>query len=314
MVANSLTFQEVALKALEHVDQPLDRVALWKSVVAQGLDAKLKSQGKTPWETMAARLYVEVRDNPKSEVVGIGRRPVRFWLRSRPLPPGWTQEGADKAADAAASKKPKFLEKHLHPLLAHFAYEQMGGVRVRTINHSSSKKTSYGEWVHPDVIGVLFPMTALGEQATVDFGFALQAPLVRIYSFELKRSVSFSNLRECFFQAVSNSSWAHEGYLVAAEWNSDPEFSDELRRLSQAFGIGAIALDVEDPSQAKVILPARPRDELDWSTLDKLVAMNPDVREFVDSVRIDLGARKAHASEYDEVLEDAQDYAAKISG
>ena len=127
----------------------------------------------------------------------------------------------------------KFLEKHLHPLLAHFAYEQMGGVRVRTINHSFS---------------------------------------------------------------------------------SDPEFSDELRRLSQAFGIGAIRLDLEDHSQGRVMLPARTRDELDWSTLDKLVAMNPDVREFVESVRIDLGARKAHASEYDAVLEDVQEYAAKILG
>jgi hypothetical protein len=26
-----------------------------------------------------------------------------------------------------------------------------------------------------------------------------------------------SNVRECFFQAVSNSSWANFGYLVAAE-------------------------------------------------------------------------------------------------
>ena len=30
---------------------------------------------------------------------------------------------------------------------------------------------------------------------------------VKLYSFEIKKELSFSNLREAFFQAVSNSSW-----------------------------------------------------------------------------------------------------------
>lgn len=125
-------------------------------------------------------------------------------------------------------------------------------------------------------MGVLFPMTALGERATARFGFAMQSPLIRMFSFEVKRSALFGNNRESFFQAVSNSSWAHEGYLVAAEWSDDPEFRGELSRLSQAFGIGAIRLDLEDPSAGEVLLPARTRDDLDWATLDKLIAMNTD--------------------------------------
>jgi hypothetical protein len=48
---------------------------------------------------------------------------------------------------------------------------------------------------------------------------------LKFYSFELKKELTFSNLRESFFQAVSNSSWAHEGYLVAAEVSADVSFA-----------------------------------------------------------------------------------------
>jgi hypothetical protein len=34
----------------------------------------------------------------------------------------------------------------------------------------------------------------------------------------MKKELNFSNLRESYFQAVSNSSWANEGYLVTAEY------------------------------------------------------------------------------------------------
>lgn len=325
MAESSLTFMELARIALERAERPLDRRELWKLVEREELDARLETKGKTPWESLAAKLYVEIRDNPEGAFMGVGRRPMRFWLRSRPLPSGWTSEGADDAEsdgrdssivdgcdrDSAVStgRAREYLERDLHPLVAHFAMEQLGGVRVKTINHSTSKKSAYGEWVHPDLMGVLFPMTALGDKITVNFGFALQSPQVRLLSFELKRRVDFGNLRACFFQAVSNSSWAHEGYLVAAEWLDDPEFRDELQRLTQAFGIGAIRLDLNTPGNGEIIMPARISDELDWSTLDKLVAMNRDVREFVESVRIDLGARRIHDSEYDSVPCDVSEYA-----
>jgi hypothetical protein len=318
-MSKPLTFPQLAHAALEAAPEPLDRMGLWQLITEKGLDKRLKSKGKTPWETLAARLYVDVRENPDSPFMGIGRRPVRFWLKSRPLPKGWSAEsapasaGKQKPEDGGKAKStPSYLERDLHPLVAHFAFEKMDGVRIKTINHSASRKKQFGEWVHPDLIGVLFPMTALGEDVTVNFSFAMQTPLIRLYSFELKRKVSFGNLRESFFQAVSNSSWAHEGYLVAVDWLDDPEFHDELSRLSQAFGIGAIRLDLEDPGSGEILLPARTRDEIDWATLDKLVAMNKDVRAFLESVRIDLGARRAHEAEYDEVLEDAGAYASAL--
>jgi hypothetical protein len=151
-------------------------------------------------------------------------------------------------------------------------------------------------------------MSALGERITVEFAGAVRAPILRMFSFELKRSVDFANLRESFFQAVSNSSWANEGYLVAAKWLDDEEFIEELTRLSQSFGIGAIHLCLDDLSASRVILPAHTRDDLDWATLDKLVAMNPDVAQFLETVRIDLNANKIHDGEYDALPPDVDKY------
>lgn len=73
---------------------------------------------------------------------------------------------------------------------------------------------------------------------------------VKIFSFELKIDLNFSNYKEYFFQAVSNSSWAHEGYLVALNIAEDDEFIEALQKLSLSFGIGIIRLDAQNISQS----------------------------------------------------------------
>lgn len=125
---------------------------------------------------------------------------------------------------------------------------------------------------------------------------------IKLYSFEVKKELSFLNLREAFFQAVSNSSWAHEGYLVAANISEDEDFRSELRRLSTSFGIGIVQLDIEDPDSSIVYVPARARDELDWDALDK-VAMNKDVKGFLTRIRNDLQTKEVRREEYDQILE-----------
>src|SRR5262249_42218166 len=63
---------------------------------------------------------------------------------------------------------------------------------------------------------------------------------IRLFSFELKKQVDRINYREYFFQAVSNSSWAHEGYLVTCAVQQQDDLLSELERLSASFGIGII--------------------------------------------------------------------------
>ena len=56
---------------------------------------------------------------------------------------------------------------------------------------------------------------------------------VKIFSFELKKDLNFANLRQYYFQAVSNLSLANGG--VSRCWNSFGKFRliDKLRRLNK---------------------------------------------------------------------------------
>ena len=72
----------------------------------------------------------------------------------------------------------------------------------------------------------------------------------------MKIDINLSNLREYYFQAVSNSSWAHERYLVAIHIVEEPELIDEMRRLNNAFGIGVIRLDAEHFMQSEILFSA----------------------------------------------------------
>src|SRR5205814_1926534 len=130
---------------------------------------------------------------------------------------------------------------------------------------------------------------------------------LRLFSFEMKKSLGKANYRESYFQTVSNSSWAHEGYVVAVDISDDEDFRAELQRLSISFGMGIIQLDLEDLDASRVLYPARPREVLDWETINKLCEQNTDFKKFLQNVKFDFES-KVHPSEYDEVIQDIAQY------
>jgi hypothetical protein len=110
-------------------------------------------------------------------------------------------------------------------------------------------------------------------------------------------------LRSSFFQAVSNSSWASEGYLVALEVDPDGDFQDELRRLNSAFGIGIIHLNPNQVDQSEIIFPSRIETTIDWNMVNKLAEKNRQFRSFLKSVTEDIGLERVkNDSEYDVFL------------
>ncbi len=114
-----------------------------------------------------------------------------------------------------------------------------------------------------------------------------------------------SNLREAFFQAVSNSSWANESYLVAAKISDGQDFLSELKRLSSSFNIGVIKLNTSSPDLSEIMLPARYKESLDWDTINKL-AMNKDFKEFLSRVQKDLQNNEVYKEQYDKVCSKAE--------
>jgi hypothetical protein len=131
---------------------------------------------------------------------------------------------------------------------------------------------------------------------------------LRLFSFEIKKTLTKANYRESFFQALSNSSWAHEGYLVAADIKQDVELMSELSRLTSSFGIGIIQLDLEDIDSSQILFPARSRPLLVWETINKLSEQNPDFEKFIQDVRIDFESKRIHRSEFDEIVKDIRKY------
>jgi len=131
---------------------------------------------------------------------------------------------------------------------------------------------------------------------------------LRLFSFEVKKSLTKANYRESFFQALSNSSWAHEGYLVAADIKQDDELMSELGRLTSSFGIGIIQLDLEDIDSSMILFPSRAKTLLDRETINKLSEQNSDFEKLIQDVRIDFESKRIHCSEFDEVLKDIRKY------
>ena len=118
------TFIELAKDTLEHAGISLSHVELWQKACELGLDKKLSSVGKTPWESISARLYVDMRDNTNSIFCKVGKRPVRFALKSFSQKVINTSE-EEFEKNTAKEKNAEFNERDLHPLLSYFvAYHE----------------------------------------------------------------------------------------------------------------------------------------------------------------------------------------------
>jgi len=296
-----MTFLELAEKILIEKQQPLSASEIWNYAIQKGYDKGLNSQGKTPGATLGALIYVNTKDNPKSLFQKTDSRPKKFYLKSQTRELDLSEEAILKDEVIIKKKKFDFLERELHAHLTYFAYTFLNCV-TKTINHSHSTKKEFGEWVHPDIVGCYFPLEDWKKEV-YDLSSAIGNVSVKLLSFELKRELNFGNLRESFFQTVSNSSWANESYLVCAELSEDIDFRTELSRLSTSFGIGVIKLNVEEPNSSEISYPSKIREVLDWENINKLT-MNSDFRDFIETVKIDITSKKIHRKEYDMVEEE----------
>jgi hypothetical protein len=298
-----MTFLELAKKILLKNIDPLTPNEIWQIACNEGHDKNLNSKGKTPWATLGAQLYVSAKSNPNNIFSLTNSRPKRFYLTSLKSKINFDKNIQEKSTSSPIKKKHSFKEIDLHPFLTYYASLYLK-VATKTINHLNSSKSEFGEWVHPDMVGCYFPFNEWKSEV-YDLSSSIGNVTISLFSFELKRELNFGNLRSSFFQTVSNSTWANESYLVAAEISNEEEFTKELTRLSSAFGIGVIKLNIEEPDSTEIILPAKIRETLDWDTIDKLT-MNNDFTEFLTRIKIDISSKKVHAKEYDKVFDNEE--------
>ena len=307
------SFLDLAYDVLRAATTPLTYQEIWQVGKEKGLADKIKTSGKTPWQSLGAQLYVEVRDNESSRFMKVGKRPARFFLTDRAAEiPTDAVAKIEKEEAKKKEKKTEYQERDLHPLLTYFAYanptfNRGRSIFTKTIFHEKSQRSGYNEWIHPDMVGFYLPLDDWRPDV-IEFNRLSDNNSLRLFSFEMKKSLTKSNYREAYFQAVSNSSWAHEGYIVAAEILQDDEFLAELERLASSFGIGIIHLDPGDIDSSSILYPARGRAALDWETINKLCEQNADFEKFLQDVKIDFESKRIHRSEFDEVVKDIRKY------
>jgi uncharacterized protein len=297
-----LTFIKLAEKVLDETKRPLGYFEIWQEAQKTGLSKRVNTKGKTPWNSIGARIYVDVRDNPNSIFYQVSKHPIKFFLKKY-------SNTSEAVQEKPVEKKQKstYSERDLHPLVTAFVYaNQHFKARIKTVFHesSSTSKRGFNVWLHPDLVGVYLPFGDYDE-VTLRLQKSLSISSVKIFSFELKKELTFSNLRQYYFQAVSNSSWAHEGYLVVGNLAEDSDLIDELRRLNNAFGIGLIKLNFESLDESEILFQSKVRQELDWDTVNRLIEENPHFERFMVDVEEDLQVRKIKGN-YDKVLKEEE--------
>ena len=191
---------------------------------------------------------------------------------------------AEAILDEASREGPVLNEAALYPILIDYlrSEHQLHCMRIDEKRSKNSRGTGGNQWLHPDIVG----MEALAQGFHKHVKNCVHAgggPSVRLWSFEVKKELTMSNVRKSFFQAVSNSSWANEGYLVAINI-SDSKVEQELRILSALHGIGVILLNIENPSESELLLPAIKRLQIDWQSVNRIVEENQDFSDFLDLV------------------------------
>lgn len=317
MSNSKYTFLDFAQDILSSASAPMTFQEIWEVGKGSALVLKLSITGKTPWQTLGARLYVDIRDNPHSRFITVGKNPARFFLRSRETEVNvHASDETPLPIILAPSTRSEYHERELHPLLAYFAYTNSSFNRgkliyTKTIFHEKSKHNSLAEWIHPDMVGFYSPIDDWNSKL-LEFNRTTHKTAIRLYSFELKKVIDRSNYREYFFQAVSNSSWANEGYLVTCAIQQDDDLLSELERLSASFGIGIIILDLADIDSSAVLFPARSKDFLDWETMNKLCEQNRDFASFISDVDRDHTGGKIHPSEYEAIIKNPENHIEKM--
>ncbi len=317
-----MTYRELGKKVLEQAGKPLSVKEIFEKACEMGLDKEC-NDGKMLSHSLGSTLGEHDIPNDKKQFYVANKKGGTFfyWLKSREreFPPQETPDSKEEddeqseCSDTAKKQKISFHERVLHPLLVKFLSEDPKfRLLCKTIYHEKCLKDKKGkcEWNYPDIVGVYFPYNKYFpyngyKEETLKFLHHTGQKRHKLFSFELKKELSISNLKESYFQAVSNSSWANEGYLVVK--NIKEDVLDELRRLNQSFGIGVIKLESEI-SNSKILLPAKER-EIDIPTLNMLIEQSPgDFKPFMERInkQIEKGLDTAVDMEnfFDEALGD----------
>ncbi|GAA8921135.1 COG2958 family protein [Helicobacter pylori] len=255
--------------------------------------------GNTPHWSVSASIYTALNKGEELPFCKVQEKPVLIALK------GAAKELVLNAQKPSTPSTKIVHERDLHPFLTYMAINNENlKCYTKTIFHEESSKSPKGmdRWLYPDMVGVRFLHAELSNENLIAFSKKFDTLPVKLVSFELKKEISVNNCRECYFQAISNSSWANEGYLVGRHIDThNPQLMDLLKRLHASFGIGVIDLRTDEDKSA-ILLNAKYKEKIDYTVALELSDKNPKFSGFLKSVvDYDPDFPNRYKDEFDEV-------------
>ncbi|WRG01742.1 COG2958 family protein [Helicobacter pylori] len=253
--------------------------------------------GKTPHQSVNSYIYTALKKGEELPFFKVQENPILIALKGAMNEPVLnTQKPSTPSVKIAH-------ERDLHQFLTYMAfYNENLKCYTKTIFHEESLKSSKGmdRWLYPDMVGVRFLHAELSNENLIAFSKKFDTLPVKLVSFELKKEISVHNCRECYFQAISNSS--NEGYLVGRHIDThNPQLMDLLKRLHASFGIGVIDLRT-DENKSTILLNAKYKEKIDYTVASELSDKNPKFNGFLKSVvDYDPNYQHRYKDEFDEV-------------
>lgn len=258
--------------------------------------------GNTPHQSVSSYIYTALSKGEELPFFKVQENPALIALKSAMNEPVLNIEKPGVSSVKIAHNKITH-ERDLHPFLTYMAFGNENlKCYTKTIFHEESSKSPKGmdRWLYPDMVGVRFLHVELSNENLIAFSKKFDTLPVKLVSFELKKEISVNNCRECYFQAISNSS--NEGYLVGRHIDThNPQLMDLLKRLHASFGIGVIDLRTNEDKSA-ILLNAKYKEKIDYTVASELSDKNPKFSGFLKSV-VDYDPNHPHRykDEFDEI-------------
>ncbi|MCQ2645508.1 COG2958 family protein [Helicobacter pylori] len=256
--------------------------------------------GNTPDRSVSAFIYTALNKGEELPFFKAQEKPALIALKDAAKEPVLnTQKPSTPNAKIVHNKIAH--ERDLHPFLTYMAiHNENLKCYTKTIFHEESVKSPKGmdRWLYPDMVGVRFLHAELSNENLIAFSKKFDTLPIKLVSFELKKEISVHNCRECYFQAISNSS--NEGYLVGCHIDThNPQLMDLLKRLHASFGIGVIDLRTNEDKSA-ILLNAKYKEKIDYTMAQELSEKNKKFSGFLKS-DYDPNYQHRYKDEFDEV-------------
>ena len=268
-------------------------IALWicKEFPAECEKKKKDSKSIKTDDELVQQIVAEIgsqrpvlqKKNPK--VKATEGRPRKFYWTNKTAHSEVVEADAQSTLSLSDNETAPLKEIDLYQRLSDYLWLEHGIYSKRIDEKKSSNKQGPkgNKWLYPDLVG-MEDLTANWHAEIRDVVKQYADRKAKLWSIEVKLHLNRSNVRETFFQTVSNSSWANHGYLAAAEIEG-PDTMKELRILCSLHGIGLIQVETSNPTESQILIPSKERLEVDWATCNRLTSENKDFLQFVKLVR-----------------------------